>query len=181
MMSRLPAINQDQLTAEQRHMFDEILRVRGQVRGPFAIWLNSPILGDLALRTQDWFQKQTQLPARLVELAILVMARKASAQFAWAVHEKRGLESGLSEDVVAAIRQRTTPSFEKDDERLVYDIACELFETRTLSSKSYERAQAFFGVQPLVELVSLVGFYVMVAMVLNTFEADPPQGKRLLE
>ena len=180
-MSRLPAINQDELTVEQRRMFDETLRIRGQVRGPFAIWLNSPALCELTLKSQDWFQKQTQLPSRLVELAILVMARKATAQFAWAVHEKRGLECGLSEEVLTAIRLRTTPRFEKDDERLVYDIACELFETRNLSSRSYERAQSFFGVQALVELVSLVGFYVMVAMVLNTFDADPPQGKRLLE
>jgi 4-carboxymuconolactone decarboxylase len=181
MMSRLPPIDQNALTVEQRRMFDETLRVRGQVRGPFAIWLNSPVLGDLALRTQDWFQKQTQLPARLLELAILVMARKATAQFAWAIHEKRGLECGLSEDVVAAIKLRTTPRFEKEDERLVYDIACELFETQNLSSKSYERGQTFLGVQALVELVSLVGFYVMVAMVLNTFDADPPQGKRPLD
>jgi 4-carboxymuconolactone decarboxylase len=180
-MSRLPAINTDELNDDQKRMFDEILRVRGQVRGPFAIWLNSPVLGDLALQTQDWFQKKSQLSSRLVELAILIMARKATAQFAWAVHEKRGLENGLSKDVVEAIKNRVTPDFEQDDERLTYDIACELFETRTLSPNSYARAQAFFGVPSLVELVSLIGFYVMVAMVLNTFDADPPQDKRLLD
>jgi 4-carboxymuconolactone decarboxylase len=180
-MSRLPAIDKDALGDEQKRMYDEILRVRGQVRGPFAIWLNSPVLGSLALQTQDWFQKNSSMPARLVELAILVMARKASAQFAWAVHEKRGVESGLSQEVVDAIRMRTTPVFAREDERMTYDIACELSDTQTLSPSSYKRAEAFFGVTTLVELVSLVGFYVMVAMVLNTFEADPPNGKMSLD
>jgi 4-carboxymuconolactone decarboxylase len=109
------------------------------------------------------------------------MARKASAQFAWAVHEKRGVESGLSQEVVDAIRMRTTPVFAREDERMTYDIACELSDTQTLSPSSYKRAEAFFGVTTLVELVSLVGFYVMVAMVLNTFEADPPNGKMSLD
>jgi 4-carboxymuconolactone decarboxylase len=180
-MSRLPAVDPSALSDEQTRMYDDILRVRGQVRGPFAIWLNSPVLGSLALQTQDWFQKKSSLPARLVELAILVMARKASAQFAWAVHEKRGVESGLSQEVVDAIRTRTTPVFAHEDERMTYDIACELSDTRTLSPSSYKRAEAFFGVTTLVELVSLIGFYVMVAMVLNTFEADPPNGKMALD
>lgn len=180
-MSRLPVIDPDKLSARQRQMYDETIRVRGQVRGPFAIWLNSPDLCDLTLQTQDWFQKKSELPSRLLELAILVMARKASAQFAWAVHEKRGLENGLTRDVVDAIRDRITPNFAQDDERLVYDLACELSETQTLSPKAYERGRAFFGIPVLVELVSLVGFYVMVAMVLNTFEADPPGGNNLLD
>jgi len=180
-MSRLPAIDQSALDDAQKRMYDEIMRVRGQVRGPFAIWLNSPALGSLALQTQDWFQKKSSMPARLVELAILVMARKANAQFAWAVHEKRGVESGLSADVVEAIRTRATPVFERDDERMVYDVARELSETQTLSPPSYRRAEQFFGVTMLVELVSLAGFYVMVAMVLNTFEADPPNGRTPLD
>jgi 4-carboxymuconolactone decarboxylase len=179
-MSRLPEIEENKLTDEQRHMFDEIMRVRGQVRGPFAIWLNSPPLGELALKTQDWFQKETELPARLVELAILVMARKANAQFAWAIHEKRAVTKGLSKTIVEQVNGRMVPSFESEDERMTYDIACELFETRTLSSSSYERAVSVFGVKGLVELVSLVGFYVMVAMVLNTFDADAPGEKTLL-
>jgi hypothetical protein len=46
---------------------------------------------------------------------------------------------------------------------------------------SYQRAVAFFGVTTLVELISLAGFYVMVAMVLNTFEADTPSGQKMLD
>ena len=179
-MSRLPAVDPDVLSTTQRRMHEEILRVRGQVRGPFAIWLNSPELGQLTLQTQDWFQKKTQLSEALVELAILMVARRHTAQFAWAVHEKRALRAGLPQTVIESIRQRAQPTFTDDRTKRVFEIVTELCETSTLSKSSYAAAVADLGVQTLVELVSLTGFYVMIGMLLNTFEADPPEGATLL-
>jgi len=46
-MGRLPDINEATLSSHQRRVYDEIIRVRGQVRGPFAVgcaipsWLNT--------------------------------------------------------------------------------------------------------------------------------------------
>ena len=76
-----------------------------------------------------------------------------------------------------AIRERRTPVFEKEDERLVYDITRELDATRTLSQTTYDRGVGMLGAEAMVELVSAVGFYVMVAMTLNTFQAPVPGGK----
>ena len=77
-----------------------------------------------------------------------------------------------------AIREQRAPDFDKDDERLVYDVTLELEAAKTLSKTTYDRALAQVGPQVLVELVSAVGFYVMVAMTLNTFEAPVPGGAR---
>ncbi len=176
-MPRLPAVDPTTMSPVHRAVHDEILRVRGQVRGPFAIWLTSPELCHHALTLQDWFPKHATLDRRLLELMILVLARQATAQFAWFVHEPHALRLGVSQAVIDAIRERRTPDFEKDDERLVYDLTRELDTYRTLSPQSYERGVAMLGPQTMVELVSAVGFYVMVAMTLNTFEAPVPGGK----
>jgi hypothetical protein len=40
-MGRLPDLDENRLSAEQRKVYDEIKRVRGQVRGPFAVWLRN--------------------------------------------------------------------------------------------------------------------------------------------
>lgn len=180
-MSRLPPIDPAVLPPEKRAAYDEILRVRGQVRGPFAIWLTSPELCERALSLQDWFPKHAKLERRLLELAILVMARSATAQFAWFVHEPHALRLGISRDIVEAIRVRRTPVFDKEDERLVYDIAHELDATKSLSQATYDRGIALLGAEALVELVSAVGFYVMVAMTLNAFQAQVPGGKLPLD
>jgi 4-carboxymuconolactone decarboxylase len=108
------------------------------------------------------------------------MARKANAQFAWAVHEQRALKYGIEHTIIEAIKMRCTPKFNSDIELLTYDLVNELNETKTLSSVSYQKAIKHFSVQALVELVSLTGFYVMVAMILNSFEADTPTGEQLL-
>jgi 4-carboxymuconolactone decarboxylase len=176
-MPRLPPIDPDALSPEARKAYDEIVRVRGQVRGPFAIWLRSPELSEIALAMQDWFPKRARLERRLLELMILVMARQATAQFAWFVHEPQALKAGVSQHVIDAIRERRTPDFDKADERLVYDLTRELQSTSTLSRASYDRALAAFGEEVLVELVSAIGFYAMVAMTLNAFEAPVTKGE----
>lgn len=176
-MSRLPPVDPATLGPEKRAAYEEILRVRGQVRGPFAIWLTSPELCERALALQDWFPKRGKLDRRLLELMILVLARASTAQFAWFVHEPHAVRLGVSQAVVEAIRERRTPDFEKEDERLVYDITRELDATRTLSQATYDRGVAMLGAEAMVELVSAVGFYVMVAMTLNTFQAPVPGGK----
>lgn len=176
-MPRLPPVDPATLSPARRAAYDEILAVRGQVRGPFAIWLTSPELCQRALSLQDWFPKHARLERRLLELMILVVARQATAQFAWFVHEPHALRLGLSEGVVDAIRERRTPDFEKADERLVYDITRELDATRTLSQTTYQRGIDMLGAEAMVELVSAVGFYVMVAMTLNAFDAPVPGGR----
>ncbi len=54
----------------------------------------------------------------------------------------------------------------------------ELNTTRTLSDTSYQRGMAMFGEQVMVELVSAIGFYAMVAMTLNAFAVSVPGDKK---
>jgi len=180
-MGRLPDINEATLSSEQRRVYDEINRVRGQVRGPFAVWLRNPELAECTLKLQALFASRLKLEGRLVQLMILVSARLATAQFAWFVHEPHALKFGVAPDIVEAIRERRAPNFIREDERLVYDITLELNSTRSLSEATYARGIAMFGEQALVELVSAVGFYVMVAMTLNVFEVSVPGDRKPLD
>ena len=134
-------------------------------------------LCDNTLKLQEMFASRVKLERRLLELMILVAARSATAQYAWFIHEPHALKFGIAPDIVQAIRERRTPAFTRDDERLVYDITLELNTTGTLSETSYQRGMAMFGEQVMVELVSAIGFYAMVAMTLNAFTVPVPGGK----
>jgi len=180
-MPRLPELDESKLPSEQRKIYDEIKRVRGQVRGPFAVWLRNAELAEHTLALQDLFASRVQLDRRLVQLMILVSARFASAQFAWFVHAPHALKLGISADIVEAIRERQTPNFTRDDERLVYDITTELNSTHSLSEPNFNRGMAMFGEQRMVELVSAIGFYSMVARTLNAFEVTVPADKNPLD
>ena len=180
-MGRLPDLDENNLSAEQQTIYDEIKRVRGGVRGPFAVWLRNAELGAGTLKLQDLFASRVKLERRLVQLMILVAARFANAQFAWHIHEPHALRYGIAPDVVDAIRQRRTPDFSCEDERLVYDITLELNTTHTLSVATFKRGMEMFDEQRMVELVSAIGFYAMVAMTLNAFDVTVPDGRKPLD
>ena len=109
------------------------------------VWLRHPELAEYGLKLQDMFASRVKLERRLMQLMILVSARLATAQFAWFIHESHALGEGISSDIVEAIRERRTPNFSRDDERLVYDITLELNLTRTLSEATFNRGMALFG------------------------------------
>lgn len=179
-MGRLPDIDATKLAPEQRAIYDRMMRERGHMRGPFAVWLRNAELCQSTLKLQEMFASQVKLERRLLELMILVAARQSTAQYAWFIHEPYALKFGIAPEIVQAIRERRTPDFVRDDERLVYDITTELNTTRTLSEASYQRGMTMFGEQAMVELVSAIGFYSMVAMTLNAFAVSVPTGKEPL-
>jgi 4-carboxymuconolactone decarboxylase len=179
-MGRLPDIDETKLSSEQRRIYDQIMAARGHVRGPFGVWLRNAELCENTLKLQEMFASRVKLERRLVQLMILVAARLATAHYAWFIHEPHALSLGISPDIVEAIRERRTPEFTREDERLVYDITMELNTTRSLSEANYQRGMAILGEQAMVELVSAIGFYVMVAMTLNAFAVPIPGGKERL-
>ena len=176
-MARLPEIDPDKLTPEQRAIYDRMMTLRGHMRGPFAVWLRNAELCENSASLQEMFADRVSLERRLLELMILVAARQATAQYAWFIHEPHALKFGIAPEIVQAIRERRTPDFKREDERLVYDLTVELNTTRTLSEASYRRGMAMFGEKAMVELVSAIGFYMMVAVTLNAFAVPVPDGR----
>jgi 4-carboxymuconolactone decarboxylase len=175
-MSRLPEIDAAKLNSEQRAIYDRMMRARGHMRGPFAVWLRNAELCENTLKLQEMFASRVKLERRLLELMILVAARLATAQYAWFIHEPHARDFGISPEIIQAIRERRAPEFTRDDERLVYDITTELNTTRSLSEATYTRGREMFGEQVMVELVGAIGFYSMVAMTLNAFAVSVPSG-----
>lgn len=180
-MSRLPVLQSENLTAEQKRIYDEIARVRhGVVRGPFPIWLRIPELADRANQFGNALRVNGKLDKRLFELMVLIIARHWSAQYEWFAHAKAALEAGLSPDVVDAIQDRRRPESLREDEQLIYELVTELVDTRTISQPSYDRALAALGLNLLIELITAAGFYTMIAMMLNVFDAPVPNGEQPL-
>ena len=165
----------------QRRCYDQIKQKFGVVAALFAVWLHNPDVAENGLKLQETFASRVKLERRLLELAVMVTARYFSAQFEWSVHEPHALKFGIAPDILQAIRERRTPKFTREDERMVYDLAMELNMTRSLSEVNFQRGMGMFGEQVMVELVAGVGFYGMVAMTLNAFDVPAFGGKQPLD
>ena len=179
-MGRVAKLQPEELSPEQKKLYDDIAGARGVVGGPFAIWLRQPAIADVANRFGNAVRLHGKLDKRLFELMTIVVARHWGAQYEWFAHAKAGRAAGLTDEVIEPLRNSRKPTFARDDERLVYEIVTELNETKRLSDATYKRALDFFGLDLLVELITATGFYTLVAMMLNAFDVDTADGSRPL-
>ena len=180
-MSRLRELTYEEMDAEQREMHDRLVNgPRGRVAGPYLAWLRNPKLADVAERYGRFVRYETSLPARLSEMAILIVGRHWNAQVEWWAHHPLAIKAGLDPSIADAIAHRSRPDFKNADEEMVFDLTMELIETRKLSDSTYKRALDIFGEKALIELVAILGNYFAVALVLNTFEIMPPDGSKPL-
>jgi 4-carboxymuconolactone decarboxylase len=62
------------------------------------------------------------------------------------------------------------------DEAAAHAVAAELLRDHTIAEATYRDAEARFGPQGLVELVTTVGYYSLNAMLLNGFQIDLAPG-----
>lgn len=177
---RLEIIEQAEMTAAQRELYDRIAGARGAVRGPFNLWLYSPELCDKVEALGKFVRFDSSIPLQLRDLAILVTARHWDSSYMWHSYSKRAAEGGIADDVIVAIAERRKPSFARQEDQAVYDYASELLQHHHVSRATFQAAVAAIGKVTIVELTALIGNYSMVAMVLNAFEVDMPKGAKPL-
>jgi len=180
---RLPILSEDQLAPAQRALLQSIRSgPRGgsiTIRGPFAVFLHAPAFGELAQRLGGHCRFNTGVPPRLSEFAILVTARLWRAQYEWFAHVPQAERAGVKPKTIRDLHKGRTPKAAPKDERTIYDFIQELYKTRRVSDKTFSRVRALLGDAATVELVGILGYYVLISMILNVFRMSPPPGEAL--
>jgi 4-carboxymuconolactone decarboxylase len=175
---RFPQLTLDQLSAAQKPVGDQIMKVSSVgIGGPYNSMLRSPKLAQLLFDLFHYLRWETSLPLKLNELAILVIARQWRSQIEWFAHAPIAAKEGLSANIIAELKANQRPSGMAEDEALVYDFVTELTGTHKVSDPAYARAKALFNDQQIVDLTAVAGNYVMVAMLLAMSEQTVPPGK----
>ena len=63
-----------------------------------------------------------------------------------------------------------------DTAAAVHDFATELHRNRVVSDETYARAEAALGLQGVVDLVGILGYYTLISMTINAFHVPLPDG-----
>jgi len=178
---RLGPVPADRLTAVHRAAIAAFKEARGaNVFGPFVPLLWSPELMVRLGAVGDYLRYNSALPPNLSELIVLVTARLWSQQYEWSLHGPIALAAGIDREVVDAIAEGRRPHQMSDAQEIVYDLATELIDTRTVSNATFDRALGTFGEKGVIDAVSLTGYYSWLAMILNTARTTPEPGGPLL-
>lgn len=173
---RFPQLKVEQLNDQQRPLGDEILKISSVgIGGPYNLLLRSPDMGERMFRLLDYLRFHTSVPRRLNEFAILIQARLWTSQVEWTAHYPLALKAGLSQAVAEELKEGKRPANMQPDEAAVYDLCMELSTAHVVSDATFKKARDLFTDQQIIDLISVSGTYVTVAMLTNTAE-DPTAG-----
>ena len=165
---RLPMPAADAMTAQQREAADALVAgPRKGVYGPFLPLLRSPQLLERVARVGEYLRFDSVLDTRIRELVTCAAARHVTNQFEWAMHAPLAVKAGVSEATLEALRVGARAKALPADEEIALDFAAELLNTHGVSEPAYAAAATQFGEQGVVELTSLLGYFVMVCWLMN--------------
>jgi 4-carboxymuconolactone decarboxylase len=172
---RLPPIPADQWSVEQQQAVAEFGTARNApLTGPFIPMLRSPEVMKRARAMGDYLRYKTTLTPRQSEFVILMAARSWSQQYEWAVHYPIALKAGVTAEVAGALAERRRPTGMTAEETTLYDFCDELIRTQGVGDAAYARMVSAFGEKGVVDTVGIVGYYTMLAMMLNTARTPAP-------
>ena len=186
--ARVPRLRPDQLTDEQRQLYEELLHgPRGQGRqffaladsdgvltGPFNVMLTSPRVGTALQRLGAALRYQTDLPDESRELVILVVAPHVGCDFEWYAHETLARHHGVDDEVIAALHDGHPPSLACETQHAAYDLAVALLRGEDISDERYEAMAAVLGTSAMFDVSAIVGYYWLLATQLRLFRVDQP-------
>jgi|SRR5690242_6657336 len=165
---RFKPLTYDEMNLAQKTMIENLLNgERRGTGGPFNVLLRSPEIGDLAQKLGAGVRFHSSLPNKLNELAIIITARYWTAQFEWNAHKRAALAAGVSPAIVDAIAAGKRPAQMQPDEEAVYNFGTELLRTKQVSDATFQAAKTAVGERGVVDMISVMGYYQLVSMLLN--------------
>ena len=183
----LHPIGRDDLTDEQRPLYDEILGGRssisaltpltddnGALLGPFDPILRTPAIGRAIGQLGLALRNDSSLPRPVNETAILTTSVHWAAEFEWYAHAAIVRNGAmLTEDDLTAIRERRTPA--EPEIALAWRGAEAILAGERLPDDLAKEVTAAWGERGLVELCATVGHYSHLAMLLRSLGIEPPE------
>jgi 4-carboxymuconolactone decarboxylase len=175
-MARLPSItSKDQLSREDQAVAEAIVKSRGAIQGPFTMLLHSPDLAGRVAQLGAFVRFEGTLDMRVRVLAAMTVARELEAAYVWGAQTAGARRLGVPEAAIAAIRDKRSQGLSSEDAEIV-DFTRALLHRYRAEEARFAALRQRFGERGLMELLGAIGYYSMLAMVVNGCELEGAPG-----
>lgn len=175
-----PVSGKADVPSQYHNVVDEVVKVFGQVRGPFSVMLHSPELARRVLPLVTFFREDSIVEAKLRSHAILAAVREKEAAYVWAAQVGAARRAGVPEATIDLLRAKGDPASLPQDERDVVTYTRQLVRTNRADAAVQDRLKERHGVQWLVELTAAANYFSFLSGMVNAFEIPaPPDGDKL--
>ena len=180
-MPRVPAIaSKSDVPAAHHDVVDHVLKVFGNIRGPFSMLLHSPKLAEKLLSLGDFYRDDSIVASKDRSLAILVGVRERKAAYVWAAQVNAARRAGVREEAIDVIRKKGDPGKLPAEEREIIAYAEQLFTKNRVDQPVFDALLKRHGAQWLIELTANANYYGILCGIVNAFEVPaPPDGDKL--
>ena len=94
----------------------------------------------------------------------------------WTVNQPAAKNAGLSDDVIAAIREYRAPNGLEPKDAAIVQFMIELLRQHRISDATFEAVRAIVGDAGVVDMLAVTGYYHTLAHALNALDVDLPVG-----
>jgi alkylhydroperoxidase family enzyme len=166
-MARLPYVSREDLSAEEREVFDEHERDRGAPPGHIhRVIANAPNLlrrfSAMALELRN----HTRLDPRLRELALMTVGRIAGAEYEFVHHWNIALGVGVRREQLEQLADFERSTVFNQHERAVMRYAAEVTTNIKVSDATFDALREFLDNRRIMELAMNVAFYNAVVRII---------------
>jgi 4-carboxymuconolactone decarboxylase len=167
--------DKSQVPAEHASTVDAVLEVFGTIRGPNSVMLYDPPLAKLSLELGNFFRYSSIVKSPMKELAIITSIRERDCLYVWAAQVAAGKRGGLRDEAIAAVKERREDlSALTQEERDIVTYVRQLRRTNRVEEGIFNTLKDRYGLQWLIEMTTVIGYYGMLAGVVNAFDVPPP-------
>ena len=169
-----PVSDKSEVPAQYHHVFDGVMEVFGQIRGPNSILLLAPAADEPVLKLGNYFRYDSVVKSPEKELAIIAGTREKDCLYVWAAQVAAGRRGGLSEAAIDVVKHRRDTAGLQPHEAEIINYVRQLVRNNRVDQATFDALKDRYGVPWLIEMTTVVGYYGMLAGVVNSFEVDPP-------
>jgi 4-carboxymuconolactone decarboxylase len=186
---RLEQLTLDDLDIDQQELYDTIVGSRtgstlpgrvvdehGNLQGPFNAMLHYPAVGLPLQELGGMLRFRGLLSPRARELVILIVAASWASEFEWWAHVRIGKHIGLTDDEIDAVRTSAPLTLDDPADQAAVDVARATTIRGDLDDDEYARAQDTLGDRMLIEVLTLVGYYALLALQMRVHRVPLPEG-----
>jgi 4-carboxymuconolactone decarboxylase len=180
-MARLSQItSKDHVAAEDRAIVDGIIASRGNLQGPFTMFLHCPELAGRAAHLGAYVRFEGSLDMRVRVLAAMTVAREFEAVYVWGAQSGGARRLGVPESTITAIREKHSRGIPPEDAQVV-DFTRQLLEKHRVDGASFKALQDRLGNKELIQLTGTIGYYSLLCMTVNACELEAGEGAEVLK
>jgi AhpD family alkylhydroperoxidase len=171
-MARVPLLTKEQAAPEVQDVFRRVEARGARVMNVYRALAHSKAAMLPFMRLGNSLLEHCHLDHRLRELAILRVARLTGSQYEWSQHVALALESGVTQEQLEAMGEwHSSPAFDKRD-RAVLTYTDEMALHVRVQDDTFQELARYLDEASIVELSLSVGFWGMVARLLESLQVD---------